>query len=119
LICDNARIYNKPDTIYYREATRLWEYANRVLTKSGSHLHLPGKDESSEPTTPLPQESSEWNKKQLNEEEVDVVGILAENQPMSKTNNNNTKVATPEITRTSTSNLEKTLSYTTTNSPGK
>ncbi|KAI8053974.1 Bromodomain-containing protein, partial [Syncephalis plumigaleata] len=23
LICDNARIYNKPDTIYYREASRL------------------------------------------------------------------------------------------------
>ncbi|KPM06430.1 Bromodomain-containing protein 3 [Sarcoptes scabiei] len=34
LMCDNAMRYNRPDTIYYRTADRLWQYVANKLLKS-------------------------------------------------------------------------------------
>ncbi|KAI9598355.1 hypothetical protein BDF19DRAFT_420010 [Syncephalis fuscata] len=108
LICNNARIYNKPDTIYYREAARLWEYADRVLKRSGSHLLSPEKDDQPEQTIAAHHESSEWNKKNWNEEEVDVVGMLADGQTSTRINTTVSATTTPVSVRSSSGNQHKT-----------
>ncbi|XP_022648096.1 bromodomain-containing protein DDB_G0270170-like isoform X3 [Varroa jacobsoni] len=33
LICDNATTYNQPDTIYYKEARKLWRHSQKILSK--------------------------------------------------------------------------------------
>ncbi|KAG0226828.1 hypothetical protein BGW42_003334 [Actinomortierella wolfii] len=33
LICDNCKVYNAPDTLYYKQAQKLWEWGSKVIEK--------------------------------------------------------------------------------------
>ena len=40
LMCDNAKTYNRPDTIYYKAARKLWHYAREKIFNRDSVLEL-------------------------------------------------------------------------------
>ncbi|KAF9976942.1 hypothetical protein BGZ73_007452 [Actinomortierella ambigua] len=33
LICDNCKVYNAPDTLYYKQAQKLWEWGSKIIEK--------------------------------------------------------------------------------------
>ncbi|KAF9186393.1 hypothetical protein BGZ51_002036 [Haplosporangium sp. Z 767] len=33
LVCDNARLYNAPETLYWRQANRLWEWGSKAIER--------------------------------------------------------------------------------------
>ncbi|KFM63904.1 Bromodomain-containing protein 7, partial [Stegodyphus mimosarum] len=33
LMCDNAMTYNRPDTVYYKSAKRMWHYAQKLMNR--------------------------------------------------------------------------------------
>lgn len=40
LMCDNCMLYNRPETIYYKEAKRLLMYSSRLMSKVNSPIPI-------------------------------------------------------------------------------
>jgi hypothetical protein len=145
LVCNNARIYNRPDTIYYREAERLWSYAERSIAREEKYTLT--REESERPALEIEEGGEDVNGEVGGEgmpgsppissavsqrsghgsiagdEEVDIVSVLGEGTPMisstTASGGSNANRAQSSGSNNATASYEADTSRSAANTPGK
>ncbi|ORX53201.1 Bromodomain-containing protein [Hesseltinella vesiculosa] len=97
LIVNNAKLYNAPDTVYWKSAEKLQSFGLKAIQRmekqileesppppssTSTHFLIPASYASS--THPLTSPSSSWRRKSVKEEEVDIMSLDGPSPPFRK-----------------------------------